>query len=92
MSENSLDLEKLEKLVNSLSTLVEKLDSFPFALEIIWIVAGSLICLFVYFMTRMVMEHKNESKMHRLMEENNRIIGCCTQVMNNVEVALRRTP
>jgi hypothetical protein len=82
MDENKL--EKAEKLINSLANLAEKLDTFPFALELIYLIFAALFCAFAYLMTRMIIEYRKESKMTRLLEENNRIIGACDAVMQNV--------
>lgn len=83
-----IDVEKIEKLINSLSKLIEKLDSLP--IEIALIISGAVICAFVYFMTKMIFEYRKGSKLDRIIEKNNEVIGECKEVMRNVCSALER--
>jgi hypothetical protein len=85
-----IDLEKTEKLINSLSNLIEKLEKLPIALEVIYVISGAVICAFIYFMTKMVLEHKKGSKLDRVIEKNTEIIGECKEAMRNVCNALER--
>ncbi len=83
-----IEIEEAEKLINSLSKLIEKLESLP--AEVVYFVSGAVICAFVYFMTKMVIEYKKDSKLDRIIEKNTEIIGECKEVMRNVCTTLER--
>jgi hypothetical protein len=85
-----IDLEKVEKLINSISNLAEKLEKIPFALEMVYFISGAVICAFIYFMTKMIFEYKKNSRLERALEKNTEIIGECKELMRNVCTALER--
>ncbi len=78
------NIENTKELIDSLSKLVETLDNFPLALDLIYIVSGAVICAFIYFITKMIIDFIKESRSDRILEKNTQIIGECKEAMNNV--------
>ncbi len=84
------NIENSKELVDAISNLVVRLQSFPFALEIVYLISGVVVFSFVYIMTKIILEYKKNSEFNRLLEKNTTIIGECKEVMRHVYNALER--
>jgi hypothetical protein len=66
-----INVEITDKLVNSVSEFFIILSKNP---QLIYLICGAMLCPFIYFFTKLILENISESRTDKLLDQNYKVL------------------